>query len=384
MAPVQRAVALLTGRPIICGVDVPAGALQKAQLLIDARRYDEALELLRRMPEVGEARLLGAVALFHKNDFDRALEEAERAIALQPESSESQAVRSDILSRLQRNKESVQAAREAVRLDPENAGAMFALARSAGAVRDWKLAEHAIAETLRLAPESAVAHSVAAAVAAKRHHRKEAQAHMRIAMALEPNNAMVLNNLAVAMSSRWRPRTQSLQLLEEAARLDPSDRLLLENLYEESSAHVRGSGIDRLDVILGAPTILFAAGALAVLEGWVHLPAPAGDAIIAIAVPLMVAYAIADFVRNRGRLRNLRSGTRWLYFSRFYRDHWQATLAFVLTFAIPVVVIAVIAAAVGAPTLLIGLLVVGALPAWFALWPRTKRTTLFRWLTRGG
>jgi tetratricopeptide (TPR) repeat protein len=361
-------------------VDASAAALDRAQLLLNARRYDDALQIVSRLPEDGRARLLAAVAFTYKNDLGQALKHAEQAIALEPEVAEAHAVRSEILYRLARNRASLEAAREAVRLEPESPNAQWSLARSAVAVRDWRLAELAAAQTLRLAPDWSMAHSIAAVVARKRRHSKEAEAHVRIALALDPNDPMTLNNVAVALSSRWRPHTRSVRLLEDAVRLDPADEVLFENLYEEARAHVRGAGIDRLDVLLGGPTIVFAVAALAVLQGWVRVPSLAGDAVIAVAVPLIIAYAIADYVRNRARLRNLKSGTRITYLSRFYREHWVAMAYFVVAFAVPVIVLGVLASALGVPGQLVALLVLAALPTWLALWPRIRRGRFNRWL----
>ena len=361
-------------------MDLPDAALDRAHLLIEAKRYDDALRLLAQMPEDGHARLLAAVACFYSGDFQRALHEVEQSIALIPDLADPHAVRSDILYRLDRNKASLEAAREAVRLEPENPNALWVMARSAYGVHDWKLAEQAANETVRLAPDWAMAHGIAGLVAAKRRRRKVAEAHLRTARALEPNNPLILNDLAVATSSRWRPREASVRLLEDAVRLDPSDDQLIDNLYLETNAHVRGGGFDRLDIFLGGPTIVFALLTVAFLTGWVAVPSLVANAVAGVFVPLMVAYAVADFVRNRRRLRNLKVGTRLLYFRRFYREHWLSVAYFLVAFSIPVILFAIVGSALGLPALVIAAIVVALCPVWVALWPRIRRARFNRWL----
>jgi len=112
-------------------VEKTSAALDRAELLITARRYDQALQILSRIPEDGEARLLSSAAYFYEHDLRRALEEVERSIALLPGVPEPHAFRSDVLHALGRKKASLDAAREAVRLQPADARFQWAMARSA-------------------------------------------------------------------------------------------------------------------------------------------------------------------------------------------------------------------------------------------------------------
>jgi tetratricopeptide (TPR) repeat protein len=360
-------------------VDQTSAGLQQAQNLIAAKRYDEALRILGRIPEDAGARLLSSVAYFFKDEPRPALVEVERSIALSPDAPEPYAFRANVLHRMGRNKRSLESAREAVRLVPSEPMFQWTLARSAAACRDWKLAELAAKETVRLAPDWSMAHEIVGLVAAGRRRRKEAQAHFRNALRLDPNDPEILHNVAVTMP-RLRPRTETVRLLEEAVRLDPSDKHIADNLYIEASGHVHGGGFDRLDIFLGGPTIVFALLTLAFLTGWIPVPSLVADAVAGVFVPLMVAYAVADFVRNRRRLRSLKVGTRLLYFGRFYREHWLSVAYFLVVFSIPVILFAIVGSAVGLPTLLIAAIVVAAFPVWVALWPRIRRARLNRWL----
>ena len=359
-----------------------SAALDRAQLLITARRYDQALQILSRIPEDGEARLLSSAAYFYEHDLRRALEEVERSIALLPGVPEPHAFRSDVLHALGRKKASLDAAREAVRLQPADARFQWAMARSAWAVRDWKSAEAAAAETMRLAPEWSLSHGIVGLIAAGRRRRKEAQAHFRDALRLDPTDPSILNDLAASMP-RLRPRTQSVKLLEEAVRLDPSDRLIVDNLYIETSAHIRGYGFDRLDLFMLTPTLVCVALTAVIFFGWVHPPAIVSLAALALTLTLTVAYAIADFMRNRGRMRSLKPGTRALYLRRFYRDHFLSLVYFVITFGIPALAVGIVDSALGLPSLVqwLGLFVV--IVAWALLGPRGWHSRVRPWLARG-
>lgn len=362
-------------------MDQPVGVLERAQLLINAKRYDEALRVVAALPEDAYARLLAATAYFQKDDLRSSLREVEHAIVLAPDLSDFHAFRSDVLFALNRRKESLGAAREAVRLDPESAAAHWALGRSAWGRRDWNVAEREAAEALRLAPEWSMAHALSGLVAAGRRRRDQAEAHLSDALALDPNNPLLLNDLAT-IQPWFKPQTKAVHLLEEAVRLDPSDKQIVENLWATSTTHVKGAGFDRLDIFLGGPTIVFAMAALAVLVGWVHVPNLVGDAVIAVAVPLIIAYAVADFVRNRARLRNLRSGTRAMYLRRFYGDHWMAVLFFALTMFIPLVLLGGLAASAGIPMALTTGILVAVAMLWILLAPLIWRTRLKPWITR--
>ncbi|HET7419969.1 MAG TPA: tetratricopeptide repeat protein [Candidatus Dormibacteraeota bacterium] len=363
-------------------MDQEAGALQRAQLLIEARRYDDALRMLAALPEDGAARYLSAAAYLYKDDARSALKEVETSIALLPEVPEPHALRADVLYDLGRSKDSVAAALEAVRLAPDTVTFQYTLARSAIADGKWKLAETAAQETLRLAPEWAEAHNLLGLVEAKRRRRGNTQARLREALRLDPSSPWVLNNIAATMP-RLKPRTEAVRLLEEAVRLDPSNKPIVDNLYDVTRAHVAGAGLDRLDIMLGGPTMLAGVLMVAFILGWIRVPSYVTYAAAGLAVPLIVAYAVTDFVRNRARFRSVRTGTRALYLRRFYRDHWLATAAFVVTFAIPAVVIAIVAVGLGVPALVPSLAIVVAFPVWLAAWPWTKRTRPFRWLTKG-
>ena len=363
-------------------MDPSARLVERAQLLVAAKRYDDALRIVSALPEDGDARLLASAAFFHKHEHKQALREVERAIALGPERALPHAFHSDVLYALGKKKESLGAAREAVRLDPEDAVSHWVLARSAWAIHDWKVAEQAAAETLRLAPEWPLAHGIAGLVSAGRRRRKEAQAHLRRALALDPNDPTLIHDFAVT-KSRCRPRTETVKLLEDAVRLDPSDTQMADNLYVETTAHVRGGGFDRLDVFLGGPTLLLAGLTVAVLEGWIRLPGFLGTAVVAVFVPLLVAYAVADFIRNRERLRNLRKGTRALYLHRFYKDHWMGVAFFLLTGFVPLVIAGAFAASMGVPSQLVTAILVAVAVAWIGVAPLVWRARIKPWLTRG-
>jgi tetratricopeptide (TPR) repeat protein len=347
----------------------PSGAVERAKLLIAARRLDDALEILRREPENGEARLWSAVALSGKLQLKQALAEVERSIALNPEESLSHAIRSDLLRRLGKTKPGLDAAREAVRLNPLDPTAHVALAQAATKARQWEIAEAAAAEALRLAPDSAAAHQVAGYVALERRNRKQAAQHLGRALELDPSDPVALNNLALT-APRLRPRSHSIRLMEMAVQADPTSALYVDNLYFQASAHVRGTGFDRLDLMILPPILISIAVSAVIFLGWVRPPAIVSIAVFVLMFGLIITYAVLDWIRNRGRLRSLAKPTRQLYKRRFYRDTLVQSLYFAVSLGIPGVVVAILDYRLGLSTLVQWLIVFGLIGIWALLGPR--------------
>jgi tetratricopeptide (TPR) repeat protein len=349
-----------------------SGAVERAKLLIAVRRFEDALEILRREPEGGEARFWSAVALSGKQRWKQALAEAERSIADAPEVSRSHAIRSDILRHLGKTKPCLEAAQEAVRLDPLELIAHTMLAQAATEARKWDMAESAAAEALRLAPESTVAHQVAGYVALKRKSRKRAARHLREALELDPFNPEALNNLALTMP-RLRPRSQSIQLLEMAVQADPTSALFKDNLYVQASAHVRGLGFDRLDLLILPPIWISIVLSALIFVGWIRPPAIVSIAVVVLMFGLLVTHVTLDRVRNRRRLRSLAQPTRSLYRRRYYRDTFAQSLYFAVSLGIPGAVVAILDYRLGLSLVVQWLIVFAVIDIWALLGPRTWR-----------
>jgi len=357
----------------------PSGVVERAKLLLAVRRFDDALEILRREPENGEARLWSAIALSGKQQWKKALIEVERSIALEPEEPLSRAIRSDILRHLGKTKPSFDAAHEAVRLDPLDPVAHIALAHAATKARKWEIAESAAAEALRLEPGSAVANRVAGYVALERRGRKRAARHLRKALELDPTDPATLNNLALT-APRLRPRSESIQLLEMAVRADPTSALFKDNLYFQTSAHVRGVGFDRLDLMILPPIWLSMALSALIFLGWVRPPTIVSIAIFVLMFGLLITHVALARIRNRRRLRSLAQPTRQLYRRRFYRDTFAQTLYFAVSLGIPGAVIAIADSRLGLSPLIQWLIVFALVDIWALLGPRMWYRRVRRWV----
>jgi tetratricopeptide (TPR) repeat protein len=324
----------------------PDMVIDRALLLIQVNRNEEALKVLREHPDDAAARMWSAVALQSMKRLKEGLAEAERSIGMAPDVAVAHAVRSDILLDLHRNKESLEAAQEAVRLDPEQPLIMVALARAAADARKWKVAEAAAAEAIHLAPDLAEAHAVAGYVQLRRGRRKAATGHLRSARELDPVDTMVLNNLALARSV-YLPSTESVTMLEAAVQIDPSNPLLVDNLYLKTSDLAHGHGFDRLDALMFSMYgVLIAIDAVIVL-GWVHPPAIVTAIAFGLTLLLVIVYSVADFVRNRQRMKATANSTQQLFRRRFLWDWFVQVVYFVVTFAVPGLALAIIDSALG-------------------------------------
>jgi tetratricopeptide (TPR) repeat protein len=357
----------------------PSGAVERAKLLLAVRRFDDALEILRREPEDGETRLWTAVALSRKQLWKQALVEVERSLALEPEKPLSHAVRSHILLHLGKTKPALDSAHEAVRLDPLEPMAHVALAEAATKARKWEVAESAASEALRISPESATAHRVAGYLAFKRKNPTRAARHLREALELNPSDAVALNNLALTVP-RPRRRSQSLELLEMAVRADPTSALFKNNLYLQTSTHVRGIGLDRLDLIILPPIWISIALSALIILGWVRPPAIVSVAVFVLMFGLSITRVVLVWIGKRRRLRSLAKPTRQLYKRRYYRDTLVQSLYFAVSLGIPGLVIVILDYRLGLSLLVQWLIVFALIDMWALLGPHMWRRYVRRWL----
>jgi tetratricopeptide (TPR) repeat protein len=208
-----------------------AGQLQRAQVLIQLRRWDEAETLLRRLvatsPEDVTALRLLAAAL---NDSGRpadALPVIRRAVALAPDSPATHAV----LSTVERANGDLDAAAAAadrtVQLAPHwpigHARRAWALAD-----RDPQAAMAAARRAVELAPDQADPLFVLGYAALKLNLIPEAEKAFRAALAIDPGHSMALNNLAVLDIRRKNIRA-ALAGFRGAVGIDPRNQTAATN-----------------------------------------------------------------------------------------------------------------------------------------------------------
>jgi tetratricopeptide (TPR) repeat protein len=362
-------------------VEASSAAVEKASLLITAKRFDDAIKTLAEVPDDGDARYLTALAYAGKDDYRHALREIERCIAMMPDVPEPHAIRSDILYRMGRERQSLKAALEAARLAPQEPLFQVSLARSAWAVKDWKLAEQAAATAVELAPDMAEAHVIKGLVDASRRRRESSREHFDMALALDPAAATILNDIAIS-APHLAIKTESVKLLEEAVRLDPSNSLIADNLYNYASMLVRGQGFDRFELMIWAPfAIAFALNAL-IFFGWVHTPPIVAAGALALLLITAVIVLVGDTARNVMHYRGLKPGTRALYRRRFQRDHWLSYAYFVVTFGVPALAVGILDSAIGLPAWAQWLGLFAVIVVWAVYGPRMWRQRVHPWLVR--
>lgn len=173
--------------------------------LVDLGRFIDALPLissgLATEPENVFLHVMHTRALLGLDRPAEALDAATRATALQPDIAALHRLRSKALGSLRRRDEALAAAAEARRLGPRDwpNHVMYALAATYVGRRLLD-AQDAADLAVALAPEQAETHFVAGVVAHERQWFEQAADAYRRALALEPDHAGALHNLAILES----------------------------------------------------------------------------------------------------------------------------------------------------------------------------------------
>lgn len=210
-------------------------SLSRARALLDMGRGADAVEVLQQTlaanPDDLSALPMLAQALLGLGRNAEGLRVAERAIALDPQREWPHRLRALFLLRLRRKREALAAATEAVRQDATVPEALYVLALIQLECRQVGVAQTTADRLVSLAPERDIAHRAAGDVARQRHQWRAAEAHYRRALAIDPNDTAVLNNLAVTLQHTGR-HDEAIELLYDAARLAPTAPLYTKNLNQ--------------------------------------------------------------------------------------------------------------------------------------------------------
>jgi tetratricopeptide (TPR) repeat protein len=204
--------------------DVSENALRQATVLVQMRRFHEAVPLLQQAiasePGSARPRCLLAQCLLAVGDRAGALEAASGAVAAAPEYEWGHRLRSLALMRLKRNQEALDAARQAVALAPLLESTYLVLSQAELALRHMGPAQAAAEKARELAPESPDAHNQLGLVSLRRARASEAEQHFRTALAQDPQHPEAMNNLGVALL-RQGHRPQAIHYFGEASKLNP-------------------------------------------------------------------------------------------------------------------------------------------------------------------
>jgi tetratricopeptide (TPR) repeat protein len=208
-----------------------AAALQRANLLNDLGRYDEARTVLRGAvaadPNNARVWCLMAQTCNALRDYDAAMAAANNARRIEPENEWAQRLASVILSNTGWHWEAVEAAAEAVRLAPH---IWQTHARLAGAYASggWGLEAAAAAadQAVALSPHEPEAHMAVASAARLRRDVRGATAAYERVLALDPLHARAHTQLAkieatTSGSSTPAARAKTLTRFARSVRIDP-------------------------------------------------------------------------------------------------------------------------------------------------------------------
>jgi Flp pilus assembly protein TadD len=213
--------------------------LERAETLIELRRFDEAASTLHRLlghdPENGRGWCLLAQAQLARGDFAAARNAADHAVAVAPEWEWGHRLRSIALRETGRNDLAVAAAYEAVRLAPEEWLTHTSLSQALAKLGSGQDAAIASAErAVALAPNESDAHLTLGNALAARDRRDEAEAAYLHALALDPENSAAHNNLARIQLPKGRFRFSGLgdaaKGFQRAIRTNPHGSISTQNL----------------------------------------------------------------------------------------------------------------------------------------------------------
>lgn len=203
-----------------------AAHLQRAELLADLGRYEDAAEeltgALTEEPENVPALTLLARVLLAAEKPKQAVEPADRAIAAEPTNLSAIAVRGLVLAELNRTSEAAAMAEQLLRLGPDEAAAQIMAAVILVDVRNGQVALDAAWRGVQLAPEDPEAHAVLGLVAFRLGLLDLAERAYREALRLDPELAGAQHDLGLIRFEQRR-YAEGMSHLIGAAAANPSD-----------------------------------------------------------------------------------------------------------------------------------------------------------------
>jgi Flp pilus assembly protein TadD len=200
--------------------------------LLDLSRYAEAetsaRDLLGSDPESATLHRLLAAALIGLDRPAEAVEEARVACRIAPGDPSCLTTLSRAAIEHGDVPLGLSAAQHAVTLAPHSAATHFSMCQALLASGSTASALSAADEVVRLAPAAASSHNLRGICLERAGRRTEARAEYRQALALDPQHALAINNLA-AMDVLRNP-LRAAQGFTAAAAVDPQQRIVQRNL----------------------------------------------------------------------------------------------------------------------------------------------------------
>ena len=237
-------------------------ALRRGEALIDARRYREAMKVLRpaveKLPGDPWLRCALSEALLQSNHAREALEHAQAAEQIVPQSPRALQMVGEAQLELGHFDEARLAAQRMVELSPHAAGGYDLRGR----------------------------------IGLRTRHFADAEVNFREAVRLQPGNWALNNNLGVALRHLKRER-EAVDAFERAVKADPSATLARKNLFRATSAFQTWGGFIAAVVVLRI---------LASNAGTFHIPVLLAEGIFFGGV---IVAALASWLWARHRRRRL-------------------------------------------------------------------------------
>lgn len=178
----------------------PVGAVTRAETLCSLRRYGEAITVLNTAiagePDDAHIWCVLARAKLGAEDFQGALDAANRAVSLQPEEEWPHRLASIALTRLNQPQQAFTAALESVRLAPMLWQTHARVAGTSLTLKMPEQAQRAAAKAVELAPLEPDTWTTLGGVALSRGDKKGAEEAYRRALALDPENTNAHDGLA--------------------------------------------------------------------------------------------------------------------------------------------------------------------------------------------
>jgi tetratricopeptide (TPR) repeat protein len=199
--------------------------LQRAQLLIQQSRYEQALKELQQAlvadPDNALAHAFMSVCLTEQNKLDDALAAARRAAHLEPDFSYAHFVLGNVLAQQDKLKEAEAAAQEAIRLAAWDADNFALLARIKFRQKQWQATLDAAEQGLEVEAEHAGCQNLRALALARLGRSEEATRALDEALAQDPENAVTHANRGWTQLQNGQ-RKEALASFREALRLEPT------------------------------------------------------------------------------------------------------------------------------------------------------------------
>jgi tetratricopeptide (TPR) repeat protein len=241
--------------------DAAATRVERAELLLDANRYDEAIaeagKALTESPDYFPAQLVIARAHLGAGRRFDALQAAERAVALGPESAWAHAVVAQAAMRLHRLDRADRATTEACRLSPHWPFAHYLRMRVLLQVRNLEAAKEEAAQVMALDRGGSLGHVAQGEIALYQQAWAAAEEAYRRALEQNPENPNALLNYGYALSRQGKD-TAAIDAYTEAGRLDPRSNDAARNIVAASQRHLnsatargtlRGAGVRLLWIV---------------------------------------------------------------------------------------------------------------------------------------